>query len=156
MKVNKQDADKLHNIGSHFEMKLQCRFNCYSAYKWRKKLPRNPRREHSWFVIVMNYKLSVKTIYIQFEPSNTLIATNVCFLGDLRSHDTQTRCEVQDEEDPEAEEEEDDEESTAPLPGSSAEIRVDGALRNLPLAVTVLVWHKEENEKLQENELFQK
>ena len=64
MKVNKQDADKLHNIGSHFEMKLQCRFNCYSAYKWRKKLPRNPRREHSWFVIVMNYKLSVKTIYI--------------------------------------------------------------------------------------------
>ena len=64
MKVNKQDADKLHNIGSHFEMKLQCRFNCYSANKWRMKLPRNPRREHSWFVIVMNYKLSVKTIYI--------------------------------------------------------------------------------------------
>ena len=85
-----------------------------------------------------------------------MIATNVCFLGDLRSHDTQTRCEVQDEEDPEAEEEEDDEESTAPLPGSSAEIRVDGALRNLPLAVAVLVRHKEENKKLQENEMFQK
>ena len=53
-------------------------------------------------------------------------ATNVCFLGDLRSHDTQTRCEVQDEEDPEADVEDDDEEPDAPLPGSGQE---DGALR---------------------------
>ena len=46
----------------------------------------------------------------------------------------------------------------APLTGSSAEIRVDGALRNLPLAVTVLVRHKliKEKKKLQENEMFQK
>ena len=48
------------------------------------------------------------------------------FLGDLRSHDTQTRCEVQDEEDPEADVEDDDEEPDAPLPGSGQE---DGALR---------------------------
>ena len=46
-----------------------------------------------------------------------MIATNVCFLGDLRSRDTQTRCEVQDEEDPEADVEEDDENPDAPLPG---------------------------------------
>ena len=31
-KINKQDANKFHKIGSHIEMKFQCRFDCYSAY----------------------------------------------------------------------------------------------------------------------------